>query len=128
MKFKESKTGKLIKMWADRDMEEHSVFDHKPIENGLNALYAQPHININSHHQQHMSHVPIYAGQTNGGNGVIISGGRILSPVHNGGEGHYSSLRPIDDDVGDNDVEDMTDDGTGSDDTRGLSHQVRLYK
>lgn len=109
-------------MWADRDLEEHSVFDHKQRENGINALYAQPH--MNSHH---MSHVPIYAGQTNGGNGVIISGnGRILSPVHNGsnGDGHYSTLRPIDDDVGDNDVEDMTDDGTGSDDTRGLSHQV----
>ena len=41
---------------------------------------------------------------------------------HNGhNENHYSSLPPIDDDD-DGDL----DDG-GSDDTRGLSHQVRRY-
>ena len=42
---------------------------------------------------------------------------------HNGhNENHYSSLPPIDDDDDDGDL----DDG-GSDDTRGLSHQVRRY-
>jgi hypothetical protein len=74
-------------MWADRDMEEHSIYDHKPRENGLNSLYSQPHLNNYSNH--HLGHVPIYSGQSNGGNGVIIGGGRILSPMHNGSESHY---------------------------------------
>ena len=61
-------------MWADRDMDEHSVFDHKPRENGI------------SHHPQyHHHHVPmtggdnrIYSGLPVGGNGA--PGGRIISP------------------------------------------------
>ena len=116
-------------MWAtDRDLEEHSVFDHKSRENGLNAIYSQPH--LNGHHTHH---IPIYSGvggHHNGGNGIIVSS-RIMSPLHNGSESHYSSLPPIDDDDDDvmddnNTVDEITDDGgAGSDDTRGLSHQVR---
>ena len=63
-----------LKMWADRDMDEHSVFDHKPRENG-----------INHHPQYHHHHVPmtggdnrIYSGLPIGGNGA--PGGRIISP------------------------------------------------
>jgi hypothetical protein len=137
-------------MWADRDMEEHSVFDHKPRENGIHSQYALPHLQHNigdriyssgGHPNDiypnggHPNDIYPNGGHPNdiypnGGhpndiypNGIhpmeeriYPNGGRIVSPLRNGSESHYSSLPPIDDDEN----EELDDDG--SDDTRG--HQV----
>ena len=57
-------------MWDDRDMDEHTVFDHKPRENGI--------IQYHNHHLPMGINERIYTGLPMGGNGV--PGGRITSP------------------------------------------------
>ena len=92
-------------MWADREMEEHSVFDHKPRDNGIgigngigiHPQYSIPHL---QHNLQMSNGDRIYSGghqndiYPNGGhpNDVYPNGGHPNDVYPNGG--HPNDVYP----------------------------------